>query len=360
MTATVDDLKTLAGRCLGIPVRVLGPLPGGGSSRSYHRLEAAGRRAIGAIGAERAEVRAFLGFTEHLAARGIPVPRILGADAARGLYLMEDLGEHTLAERLRAWRSGAEGPGGPAGAARARAALETVVRWLPAIQVRGGEGLDEALCYEGRALDGAAFRRDVERFLGRYVPRFVLHPAPLDAAVRADLDALLARLDALPRTHFCYRDFQARNVMWVARTSDAAGAEDAGAAPGAEGPVFLDYQSGRRGPLAYDLASLLYSPDTGADEPLRAHLIGVYLAALAEQGVALSREELLAGFRPIVLVRRLQALGRYAELGTEGKRLEFLERIPRALAELRALQAAGHFALGLPALEAWLQRVLAG
>jgi N-acetylmuramate 1-kinase len=344
MTATLDDLMTLAGSSLGIPVCVRGRLAGGGSERAFHRLEAAGRPVVGAIGANLAEVRAFLGFTRHFAALGIPVPRILGEDAARGLYLMEDLGERTLADCLRQWRSA------PGGDERARAALETVVRWLPVIQVRGGAGLDESLCWEGRALDGAAFRRDVERFVGQYLRRFVLQPAPLDAAVQAELEALIARLEALPREHFCYRDFQARNVMWLARD---------GAAGGVEGPVFLDYQSGRRGPLAYDLASLLYSPDTGADEPLRAHLTGTYLEALAAQGVSLARADFLAGFFPIVLVRRLQALGRYAELIAVRKQAAFLEKIPPALAELRALQAAGHFAFGLPALEAWLARVLA-
>jgi len=342
VTATLDDLKTLAGRSLGIPVRLRERLPGGGSERAFHRLEAAGRPAIGVIGANLAEVRAFLGFTRHFAAQGIPVPRILGEAAAQGLYLIEDLGEATLAQRLRAWHAE------PDGAAQARAALEAVVRWLPAIQVRGGAGLDDALCWEGRELAGAAFACDLERFLTQYVPRFVLHPVPVDAAVRADLDALIARLDALPREHFCYRDFQTRNVMWVAR-------ED-----GVEGPVFLDYQSGRRGPLAYDLASLLYSPDTGADEPLRVHLTDVYLAALAEQGVACGREDFLSGFWPIVLIRRLQALGRYGELIAIRKQTAFLEKIPPALAELRALQAAGRFAFGLPALEAWLARVLAG
>ncbi len=346
MTATLDELKTLAGRCLGIPVRLGERLAGGGSERAYHRLEAGGRPAVGAIGGNLAEVRAFLAFTRHFAARGIPVPRIYGDDAAAGLYVMEELGAHTLADRLRTWRGEPDGTP-PGGNRRARAALETVVRWLPVIQLRGGEGLDDALFWEGRELDGAAFQRDVERFSVQYVPRFVLRPAPLDAAVRADLAALIARLDAVPRPHFCYRDFQTRNIMWLAREGEAQ-----------EGPVFLDYQAGRRGALAYDLASLLYSPDTGADDPLRAHLIGVYLEALAGQGVPLARETFLAAFHPIVLVRRLQALGRYAELIAVRKQTAFLAKIPPALAELRRLQAGGAFAFGLPALEAWLARVL--
>ena len=146
--------------------------------------------------------------------------------------------------------------------------------------------------------------------------------------------------------HFCYRDFRTRNIMWVQRD-------------GKEGPVFLDYQSGRRGALAYDLTSLLHSPETGADEPLREQLLDLYLDSLAACGVALAREDFLADFYPVVLMRRLQALGAYAELGVTRNRVDYLERIPPAVTALRALLEAGRFGFGLPSLEAWLGEVLA-
>lgn len=340
MTATLADLQALAAATFGEPVTVEDRLAGGGSARAFYRLRAGldGCAVIGVMARSAAEVRAFLGFTRHFAAQGIPVPQMYGEDAARGLYLMEDLGSVTLAHRLHHWRAQ------PGGESQARAALETVVRWLPIIQVRGGEGLDDALCWEGRALDGAVFRADVERFLAHYLPRRVGTAPPLDGAVREDLDALLARLDALPREHFCYRDFQTRNIMWPEREQRS-------------GPVFLDYQSGRRGPLAYDLASLLYSPDTGADDALRERLIAVYLVALGECGAAVDRAEFMRAFYPLVLIRRLQALGAYAQLAGEGRQGAYLERIPPALATLRDLQARGRFRFGLPALERWLERV---
>ncbi|MCH8884894.1 MAG: class II aldolase/adducin family protein, partial [SAR324 cluster bacterium] len=149
---------------------------------------------------------------------------VFGERLAEGLYLMEDLGAYNLAENLAQWRRE------PGGGARAAKALKAVVRWLAAFQVRGGEALDVLLPPGAAELDGTVFRGDIQRFLNHFLPRFVLLPAPVTPSVQSDLDALADRLDALPREHFCYRDFQTRNIMWCDK-----GARD--------GPVFLDYQS---------------------------------------------------------------------------------------------------------------------
>ena len=336
---TLADLTALAEPVLGGRVDQAASMPGGGSRRAFHRLSGPGGSAVGVIGEDIDEVRAFLDFTRHFAARNLPVPRILAEDATRGMYLMEDLGTDNLAESLARWRRE------PGGGVRAAEALLEVVRWLPAFQVRGGEGMDGLLPANAGALDGTVFRGDLRRFLTHFLPRFALRPAPVTPAVQSAMDTLVARLDALPREHFCYRDFQTRNIMWARRE-------------GREGPVFLDYQSGRRGALAYDLTSLLHSPETGADEELRERLIDVYLESLADCGVVLAREDFLADFYPLVLIRRLQALGAYAELGVTRNRADYLERIPPAVAGLRALLEAGRFDFGLPALERWLEAVL--
>ena len=348
---------------LGSPCIRATPLPGGGSRREFFRLALAdGRGVIGVLGHDLGEVRAFLLMTRHFAAQGIPVPEILAEDPAVGLYAMEDLGNLTLAAALQAWREDTvtANPGagdaaqGESDSGQARRALETVVRWLAVIQVRGGRGLPPEALVEGAALDGAVFRKDLHRFAEHFLPRFAPGAATLEIAspakggrVAEDIEALLARLDALPREPFCYRDFQGRNIMWVRRNWEQV-----------EGPVFLDYQSGRPGPLPYDMASLLYSPDTGVGETLRGHLLGTYLEALAGEGVILVRDEFLEDFYPVLLVRRLQALGAYADLGAAQGKPGYLEQIPLAVADLAALLREGRFHLGLPALERWLKDVL--
>ncbi len=339
--AQVTELQRFAEREAGVPMSGPEPLAGGGSARRYYRMRSLapapwGDTVVGVVAPTAAETRAFVGITRHLAAAGIPVPRLFASDERGCMYLVEDLGDFTLSDRLRGWRAQ-----GSAGLAEAKSALHTTVRWLARLQVQGGKGLDWSLCLEGTELSGEAFRADLNLFLKQYVPRFASGPGP-DTAVLADLERLIARLDGLPRKHLCHRDFQARNIMW----------------PHA-GPVFLDYQGCRRGPLAYDLASLLYSPDSGLTEAEREPVMRAYLQGLEEEGSRQEPDAFRRDFYAVVLVRRLQALGAYARIALVENKPEYLEKIPSALATLRELRQADRISLGLPALEGWLLGALA-
>jgi aminoglycoside/choline kinase family phosphotransferase len=123
-------------------------------------------------------------------------------------------------------------------------------------------------------------------------------------------------------------------------------------------PVFIDYQSGRRGPLVYDLASILYSPDSRLDEEGRERLIGVYLEALLETGTHIAREDFLRDFYPMVLLRRLQAVGAYARMALQKGKREHLRSIEPSLVTLRELAERGKIAAGSPALREWLGGLL--
>ena len=332
-------MQNLAEKVLGGPIRTPEPLPGGGSNRGFFRIRRTagppGRpeSVVAVVGDNKKENAALLGFTQHFSAQGLPVPTIYGGNQKTGVYIMEDLGDSTLADQLTLWRT--HSSGGQA----ALAALTQVVEWLPRFQVLGGRGIDYRLCYEGREMDGFVYETDIERFLLVYVKRLVPQLTPSDRVI-ADMDHLVLRLDTVPRHFFCYRDFQTRNIMWR------------------DGPVFLDYQSGRLGALQYDLASFLYSPDTGLTEPERNKLIDVYLRALAQTGAEVNRISFLADFHLFVLVRRLQALGAYAAL-SKTRSPDYLNKIPPALADLRNLQKVGKLSLGMPALEAWLRQLFA-
>ena len=337
-TPETDALAALAEHVMGAPPEDVFTLPGGGSDRGFFRLvrgegpEDKPESVVGVIGRNQKENAALLGFTRHFAGQGLPVPRIHATDEAQGVYIMEDLGDLTLADQLTVWRTN------PLGKAMALAALTRVVGWLPRFQVHGGQGLDYGLCYERAEMDSLVFEADIERFLMVYVARHVPTLRPPQRVID-DLDTLVVRLATVPREHFCYRDFQTRNIMWR------------------DGPVFLDYQSGRLGALQYDLASFLYSPDTGLTEDQRTQLMEVYLTALADCGQSVERVSFLADFHLFVLARRLQALGAYGHLA-KTRSPDYLKKIPPALADLRNLQQTGKLTLGLPNLEAWLAKLL--
>ena len=61
--------------------------------------------------------------------------------------------------------------------------------------------------------------------------------------------------------------------------------------------AMVDIQDAQWGPDSYDLASLLYSPDSRLDESGRDRLISVYLDALAQLGQSPEREEFLRDIR---------------------------------------------------------------
>jgi aminoglycoside/choline kinase family phosphotransferase len=331
--ASLPDLREFASSVFGAVPSDAVPLTGGGSDRRYFRLAVKGASIVGAISDNLAELRAFIAFTRHFAARGIPVPTIHGVDESHGLYLMEDLGPVTLRDHLAALR------GEPDGRARAERALHEAIRWLPVIQVRGGAGLDYTVCLAQPGMNGTTYAGDIRLFLDQFVARYAPGMMPPPEAGRA-MDELIVRASALDSTHFCYRDFQTRNIMWRAGH-----------------PVYIDYQSGRRGPLAYDVASILYSPDSGLDDDERSRLIDTYLESLKECGITQERTAFLRAYHLVVLLRRMQALGAYGRLALEKGKLEFLTLVPASLHALRSLLRPGAEGLDFPALRDWLLAV---
>jgi len=89
-----------------------------------------------------------------------------------------------------------------------------------------------------------------------------------------------------------------------------------------------------------------------------------YAKALTREGLTTEAGALLEDLRPMVLIRRLQALGAYAALAVgaddPGKGQGFMNRMAPAARDLLALRQSGWLELGLPNLQAWIDWQLAG
>jgi len=258
----------------GFELRESHPLAGDVSPRRYHRLTAAdGTTAVLAVYPEEVleACRRFARSTDLLAAAGVPVPRVLAVDCARGWMLVQDLGALTLADlHDRPWRElGVYFEHAAALAARVAALPIALVGEL------GNPPLDQALL--ARELSQTR-----QLFLA---PRGLLSPEA-DSA----LDRLCWELAADPPVP-CHRDFMARNLV-----------------PDGRGRVaVLDHQDLRLGPPAYDLASLLN--DTLFPPPELEHR----LVAAAFPGAA---GELC--YHRAAAQRTLKAVGTYASFAQRG------------------------------------------
>jgi aminoglycoside/choline kinase family phosphotransferase len=322
----MDVLTKLFEQHFHIPVDRVQPVQGelGASGRKIIRLSGGEHSAVGVLYDVREENLAFLEFSRHFRAHGLPVPEIYGEDLSQGAYLEEDLGDTTLFEFLSSNRVGENI------APQAVEAYRKVVAVLPRFQVEAGRDLDYKVCYPRGVFDGQSIAWDLNYFK-YYFLRLAGIPFN-EQLLEDDFSRLTTFLLTADLDYFLYRDFQSRNVM--IRDGN---------------PFFVDYQGGRKGALQYDIASLLY--DAKADLPpvLRQELLDLYLTRLADF-IPLTREAFMYHYYGYVYLRIMQALGAYGFRGFYERKAHFLQSVPYALNNVRWLLDHVELPLVLPTL----------
>lgn len=331
---SLDSLKKLFEQRFGVPVLEVKPLQGelGGSGRRIIRLGGGGHSAIGILYGVREENVAFLEFSRHFRASGLPVPEIYGEDLDHGAYLEEDLGDTTLFDFLSRNRAGAEI------APPAVEAYRQALALLPRFQLEAGRDLNWKVCYPRARFDRQSIAWDLNYFK-YYFLRLAGIPFS-EQALETDFGRLTKFLLEPDREYFLYRDFQSRNIML----------------PKGE-PFFLDYQGGRKGALQYDVASLLYDAKADLPPELRRQLLDHYLDTLAHF-IELKPEAFMHYYYAYVYVRIMQALGAYGFRGFYERKRHFLQSVPYALKNIRWLLHSVELPIAVPTLLAAFQAML--
>lgn len=245
---------------------------------------------------------------DYLRRCGIKTPVVERIDPARGILILEDLGDETLFRRLRRPDAG--------DAARA-SLLEQAVDLLLVIHA-AKEPMDmhrvDAPPYDHAFIleyEAGYFHREMVRGLAGLAVPFDTVAGEYDRAAHGALSGAVSV--------FMHRDFQSRNVMVT---------------PG--GLALIDLQGARLGPPEYDLASLVLDPYLDLPANPRARLLAYYLDRRAHD-VPEARDAIRNRFRYCGINRMMQALGAYAYLGGRLRKPGFLEYAPIALARLREL-----------------------
>lgn len=297
-------------------------LAGDGSQRRWHRLTSEDRALIvsdhGITDTEEtAEIDAFVAIGRHLDRQGLPVPRIYFHHRFSGMVCLEDLGNVHLQDRAR--EAGTE--------AALLALYRPVIDDLIHLSVRGAQGFDPAWTHQSEAYDKdtiieAECRYFVEAFCNGYLDLGV------DFADYAQEFETLARQTlAFSVKGFMHRDFQSRNLM-VHRNRCR----------------IIDFQGGRRGPIQYDLASLLIDPYTRLSKAVQAALVDHCIAGLkaVPDRVPLNEAGFRKGYACCRITRNLQILGAFGFLTRVRGKAFFESYIPTAAATLgRHLAAEG-------------------
>ena len=307
-------------------------LPASGSDRRYCRLISSNHHIIGAYNSNFPENAAFVAFTKQFLSKGIAVPKIHAEDLSKGIYLLEDLGNETLFDFLNKERSSKEFP------ESVFLVYEKVVQDLATLQIKGHENMDYSVCYQSESFDKGAMVRDLNTFK-YYFLQMVNADFNRD---RLDRDFnrfanYLLKEDSY--TYFMFRDFQARNIMLK---------DDV--------PYYIDYQSGRKGALQYDLASLLYQAKAAIPQDIREELTDTYINAVSKL-IDIDAAKFRSYFYAYVMLRSMQVLGVYGLRGFFQKKEHFLTSIPYALTNIEWLLENNHFPKRMPELKAVLKQI---
>ncbi len=122
-------------------------------------------------------------------------------------------------------------------------------------------------------------------------------------------------------------------------------------------PWYIDFQSGREGPLQYDVASLLFQSQADLPYRLREELLDHYIETLAEF-IDFDERDFRNDFYVYVLIRALQNLGAYGKLGLGQGKKYFRESIPFALANCRYLLNKWPETLDCPTLRNRIEKIV--
>ena len=305
---STDRLKKLFVQHYGNPPEKIIKIKTAGSNRSYFRLIGKGHSVIGTIGEDLLESEAFQYLTDHFHELKIPVPEIVIKSDDGNFYLQEDLGDNALfdlvlkADLSKDISTEIEG--------LYKKTLENLIRF----QLEGSEGLDFNKCYPRHAFDRQSMQWDLN-----YFKYYFLRPTGInynEQRLETDFQLLMDYLLEAPSVYFMYRDFQARNIM--IRNGE---------------PWFIDYQGGRKGPLQYDLASLLFQAKANLPTAFREKMLQFYLDQL-ELRIEVDRETFISYYYGFVLLRLLQVLGAYGYRGYFEQKPHFIESTVFAIANL--------------------------
>ncbi len=249
----------------------------------------------------REDVRPYLNITIMLETAGVHVPRVFEWDADRGLLLLEDLGTLPYLPALLA--------GGDADRLYGDALAS-----LADIQVRGRDSAFELPAYDRQVLVREMALMP-EWFCGRHLQVDLTRAQ--GEIITAAFEFLVAEALAQPQV-FVHRDYHSRNLMITQERN----------------PGIIDFQDALRGPVGYDLVSLL--KDCYVSWP-RARVIGwvrEYRLRMHERGgltAGINDTQMLHWFDVIGIQRHLKVLGIFARLWYRDGKSGYLNDLPLTL-----------------------------
>ena len=289
-------------RELRLRPRLIEPASSDASFRRYFRVfHEGGTHIVMDAPPGREDVRPYLNITVMLETAGVHVPRVYEWDTERGLLLLEDLGTRPYLPALEA--------GGDADKL-----YHDALQALADIQVRGRESAFQLPAYDREVLV-----REMALMPEWFCARHLQLELTRDQGemLTAAFEFLVAEALAQPQV-FVHRDYHSRNLM-ITRERN---------------PGIIDFQDALRGPVGYDLVSLLKDCYISWPRPRVEGWVREYRLMMHEQAshsAGINDAQMLHWFDVIGIQRHLKVLGIFARLWYRDGKSGYLKDLPLTL-----------------------------
>ncbi len=276
------------------------PIPGDASFRKYFRIQSRASSYIAVDSPPHLENNlAFIAVASAFSAHGLAVPKILFSDKEKGFLLLSDLGDSLLLNCLTEANADEY----------YRRAMKNLLKLQSCQDFKNWQlpAYDERLLH----LEFLCFQEwYLQKMLG-------LQLTDSELMLLSEVDSLLIA-SALGQPQICvHRDFHSRNLMVINRNQLG----------------ILDFQDAVKGPLTYDLVSLLR--DCYISWPVaKVHdWLAVFYEMLKSESMLRlpSKSLFLQWFDWMGLQRHLKVLGIFSRLYHRDKKDRYLSDIPRVL-----------------------------
>lgn len=284
-------------------------IPQSGSSRKYFRIITETTSYIGTYNDNIEENNAFIHFSKHFKNANLPVPEVIAIDKDNKCYIQTDLGDRFLFDYAKNCISNDSFD--DITLELYKKAIDNLVLF----QIKGHENLDYSVAYPSPSFNFQSIIDDLNYFKYFFL-KLNEEITFNETRLNKDFTEIAQYAMSAPNDFFMYRDFQSRNI--IIKNNDT---------------YFIDYQGGRKGPLQYDIISLLYQVKAQIPKNIRGILLQHYKDNLSKY-INLYDVNFDKYYNTFVLLRLLQVLGAYGFRGLIQKKQHFIESIPYAIDEL--------------------------
>ncbi len=301
MDERLRALRSWIGTVLGVPAFELRPASTDASFRRYFRI-AVGAQTYIAMDAptDRYDPQRYVLVAERFYGLGLNVPRVIAQDPNRGFFLLSDLGERLYLSQLN----------------------DDMVERLYADALAALVVLQAGIYTDSDFLsdyDEHLLTTEMELFRQWYLGRHLgIGLTPQQNAAFDDVFEQLARSALAQSRVWVHRDYHSRNLMVMEQNN----------------PGILDFQDAVRGPITYDLVSLLRDCYIAWPRARVEGWVNGYHTLAAQSGLLVCEdpEQFQLWFDLMGVQRHLKAVGIFARLKHRDAKPGYLGDIPRTLA----------------------------